>query len=398
MKIVHLSNVVGKFGGGVAQVVEALFSIQTELGYNPALWFAGEKTQESEVLRGVVDDVCAVTAIEHSILGFPYFFGKLRRIKDDSMIIHQHGVFLPISLLSLTSRKNIKVIISPHGYLEPEKMKVSSFRKKIVLGLFEYRNLRNSSCLIACSMQEAVALRDFGLRQPIAILPNGVDEALIRRGKIARANMLMKTKYLADPDTKVLLFLSRIHPFKGLELFLRTVLSMKTVFKDCNWVVFIAGIDELGHEKKLKNFVVENELSELVFFVGPQYGQDKINAFDSADCFILPSKGENFGIAVIEALSRGLPVITTRSTPWEELVFNNCGWWVHRSEEGFRDALLGLFSKNTDDLVEMGKNGIELVEENYTWPRIVAQSLQIYKWVVSDFNEASLTGFKVFNS
>lgn len=398
MKILHLSNVVGRFGGGVAQVVDALFSIQAELGYNPVLWFSGSKAQESEVLKGFDSDLKSVSAIEHSILGFPRFFDKLRRFSDDSVIVHQHGVFLPISLLSLTSRKNVKVIISPHGYLEPEKMKVSAFKKKIVLEMFEHRNLRNSSCLIACSKQEAVALRDFGLRQPIAILPNGVDEAMVRREKITKANTFMKKKYLSDPETKVLLFLSRIHPFKGLELFLKTVLSMKTVFKDCNWVVFIAGIDELGHEEKLKDFVVENELSELVFFVGPQYGQDKINVFDTADCFILPSQGENFGIVVIEALSRGLPVITTKSTPWSELECNNCGWWVNRSEESFREVFLELFSKNTDELVEMGRNGIELVEKHYTWPRIVAQSLQIYKWVVSDFNKADLKGFKVFNS
>ena len=82
MKIIHLSNVVGQFGGGVAQVVEALFSIQTNLGYSPTLWFAGEKKQESEVLSGRVDDVCSVAAIEHSILGFPYFFGDVGQKKS----------------------------------------------------------------------------------------------------------------------------------------------------------------------------------------------------------------------------------------------------------------------------------------------------------------------------
>lgn len=394
MRVVHLSNVVGKFGGGVAQVVETLFWLQAKVGLETELWFRGKRSQESEVL--VLDDCSEAStfAIQNLFFDIVRGFSRLRSFDDEHVIIHQHGVFLPISLLPLTSSKKVKVIISPHGFLEPEKMKVSALKKKFVLLLYEYWNLRRSSCLIACSQQEAIALRAFGFKQPVVVLPNGVDEAMVKIEKDPQDNAAIATRNITGGNKKVLLFLSRIHPFKGLELLLRAVLSDKRFFEKNNWVLVIAGIDELGHEQDLRKFVGDNGLSHLVFFVGPQYGSDKVSLLDSADCFILPSKGENFGIVVIEALARGVPVITTKSTPWEELNTRNCGWWVERSEESFRAVFADIFSKNDEEMSTMGLNGINLVKEKYTWTKIADQSLRIYRWVTSDFDKAHLAGLK----
>jgi len=398
VKILYLSNVAGKSGGGVSQVVKALLPEDLEFRDNRELWFLGNKVQEVEISNACGMSKNSVTAIGNSVSCFPYFYRKLRNIGKNKMIIHQHGIFLPISLLSLTSPKNVKVIISPHGYLEPEKMKVSLFKKKIVLGLFEGRNLRNSSALVACSAQEALSIRNFGLPQPIAIIPNGVDEALTRKSQRAGGKEAFKKKYLVKGDVKILLFLSRIHPFKGLKLLLRAIVAIKSEFYKNKWVFIIAGIDENNHEDELKAFVVENNLEDIVLFVGPQYDEDKIQALDAADCFILPSKGENFGIVVIEALVRGLPVITTMTTPWKALITLNCGWWVERSQESFQHTLLEMFAKDGNDLISMGENGRELVLERYTWPKIREQTRLFYKWVENDFKAQFCKGFTLFKS
>ena len=398
MKILYLSNVVGKSGGGVSQVVEALLAVDLAFGDNLELWFFGNKSQEGEISNAYKMSKNSVTAIENPVFCFPYFHTKLRNMGKKKMIIHQHGIFLPISLLSLTSSKNVKVIISPHGYLEPEKLKVSSFKKKIVLGLYEGRNLRNSSALVACSTQEALSLRNFGLRQPIAIIPNGVDEALTKKSQRVEENEVFKEKYLVNGDVKILLFLSRIHLFKGLKLLLQAISVIKSEFYSNKWIFVIAGIDENNHEDELKAFVAENNLEDIVLFVGPQYGEEKIQAFDAADCFILPSRGENFGIVVIEALARGLPVITTMNTPWKDLVTLNCGWWIERSQESFQHTLLEMFAKDRNNLIAMGENGRELVLERYTWHKIREQTLLFYQWVKNDFKAEFCKGFTLFKS
>jgi len=397
MKILHLSNVAGRLGGGVSEVVHSLLHYQDKLGHRSNLWFLGRKSQINEIISDNEIEKNRLTVIQ-SILGVrllisPYFFLKIRRASGENNIIHQHGLFLPISLLTLSVNKKSKIIISPHGYLEPEKLRVSSFKKKTVLRLFENKNLKNCDCLVACSKKEALSLRDFGLSQPVVILPNGVSESLIRKKPPNNKDLAFKLKYDISPNTRILLFLSRIHPFKGLELFLECILAIKDEFRKNNWIFLIAGINELNHEEKLKIFVENNNLSDIVRFIGPQYGQDKVAAFDSADCFILPSKGENFGIVVIEALARGLPVIATRTTPWDELESFNCGWWVERTQKDFVDILLKLLFINKNELIEMGKNGIKLVENKYTWSNVSQQSIHMYKWVLNDFNKKYKKGF-----
>jgi len=264
------------------------------------------------------------------------------------------------------------------------------------LALFENRNLKSCDCLVACSEQEALSLRDFGLSQPIVILPNGVSESLIRKKPSNKKDLVFRLKYDIRPNTRILLFLSRIHPFKGLELFLECVLEIRDEFRKNNWMFVIAGINELSHEEELKIFVENNNINDIVRFVGPQYKQDKVDALDSANCFILPSKGENFGISIIEALARGLPVITTKTTPWKELEDLDCGWWIRRTKNDFINTLIKLFSKDENTLTRMGKNGIELVESKYTWTKVAQQSIQMYKWVLNDFNKKYKKGFIIF--
>ena len=398
MKILHLSNIAGRLGGGVSEVVHAFLRHQCKFGVSSFLWFVGRKKQEDEIARDNKIDKNRLTALDFHFFPSPYFFSKLKKNNNNDFLIHQHGIFLPTSLLTLSAGKKTKTIISPHGYLEPEKLKVSPRRKKVVLALFENRNLKSCDCLVACSEQEAISLRNFGLSQPIVILPNGVNESLVRKNPPNRNDLAFKLKYDIRLNTRVLLFLSRIHPFKGLDLFLECILAIKDEFRKNNWIFVIAGTNELSHERELKIFVESNDINDIVRFVGPQYGQDKVDAFDSADCFVLPSKGENFGIAVIEALARGLPVITTRTTPWKELEDLDCGWWIRRTKNDFINTLLKLFSKDENNLIQMGKNGIELVESKYTWPKVSQQSIQMYKWVLNDFSEKYRKGFTLFKS
>jgi glycosyltransferase involved in cell wall biosynthesis len=399
IRIIHLSNVAGRLGGGVSEVVHGLLPNQRNLGYMSSLWFLGSKSQENEIANDNKIDIGDLKAIKFNLFSLISNFFSLKRINNKNLIIHQHGIFLPTSLLSLSVNKTAKIIINPHGYLEPEKLQVSSFKKNLVLRLFERKNLNNCHCLIACSEKEAISLRKFGLKQPIAILPNGVSDSMIKlnTSNTTTAVMHFKEKYGVAANQKILLFLSRIHPFKGLKLFLKTVLKIQDQFRKNNWVFLIAGMSELGHEKDLKLFVEENNISDIVKFIGPQFDQDKIDAYDSSDCFILPSKGENFGIAVIEALSRGLPVIATESTPWENLETENCGWWIGRNEEDFIKTIIDLFSKDKEYLELMGKNGIELVKNKYTWSQVAKQSLEIYEWVLGNFNKDNQNGFDLLS-
>ena len=400
--ILHISNVAGRLGGGISQVVQSFVYYQNHLKYNSELWFMGDSETIEEISNDTGIQKESLKAIKRFFgirkLISPFFFCKIGLVSKRFDIIHQHGVFLPISIFTLFQKSNIKKIISPHGLLEPEKMKVSKYKKCLAMFLFEKINLKKCHCIIACSRQEAVHLKKMKLFKPIAILPNGVDDSFVKKKNFNVVDIDFKEKNKINLNTKILLFLSRVHPFKGLKLLIKSIKKIEKEFRKKNWILVIAGPDELGHKNELNELIVKYKIIDLVKFVGPQYGINKKNAIDSAECMILPSKGENFGIVVIESLARGVPVITTTNAPWDELEKNNCGWWIERNEDKISSTLIKLISLDKNKLTKMGYNGINLVKKKYVWSEITKTSLNIYKWVLSDFNNKYLKGFIGLNA
>jgi glycosyltransferase involved in cell wall biosynthesis len=100
--------------------------------------------------------------------------------------------------------------------------------------------------------------------------------------------------------------------------------------------------------------------------------------------FVLPSHSENFGIVVAEALASGVPVITTRATPWEELVTHRCGWWTENGPEPLAAALRDALSRTDEERREMGRRGRQLVDQKYSWPGIAAQVHAVYRWMLGE--------------
>ena len=400
MKILNLSNTAGIKSGGIGGVVQEMTKNHDIMGVESHLWFPGNKNRLTEVQKLTnlpSEKIRALSTIGPHHLGLALsLLNKKRRVLDNFDIIHQHGIFLPISIFTKSLSKRIKVIISPHGLLEPEALKTQYWKKKIVRFFYENSNLKKSSCLVACSEKEASNLSSLNLDVPIVILPNGIDESFIKEKTTFDERVLFRKKRGIPPNKKILLFVSRIHPIKGLPFLLRLISEIKSSFEDSDWIFVIAGIDENSHEQYLKTFVIQNSLQEIVKFVGPVYGRDKILLYDNASTFILPSKSENFGIVILEALARGIPVIASKKTPWSDLEKFKCGWWVKRNEKDFLVTLINLMSLKSSKLTSMGESGKKLVAQKYLWKSIAKQSTSFYRWVLNDFDQKLNYGFKLY--
>jgi len=122
-------------------------------------------------------------------------------------------------------------------------------------------------------------------------------------------------------------------------------------------------------------------------FPGMIADDDKWKLLGQADLFVLPSFTENFGMAVTEALAVGLPVITTRGTPWQELRARQCGWWIEIGVEPLAAALREAISLSDQERREMGERGRCLVEEKYSWSKIARDMLDVYRWVIGQGSE-----------
>ena len=125
-----------------------------------------------------------------------------------------------------------------------------------------------------------------------------------------------------------------------------------------------------------------HSLQESVTFTGMLEGECKRAALANADLFVLPTRSENFGIAVAEALASGTPVVTTTAAPWAELVSYECGWWVAPDEAAITDALRAAMSLTPGQLSVLGQNGRKLAEERLSWNSIGSRWIEVYRWIL----------------
>jgi glycosyltransferase involved in cell wall biosynthesis len=282
-------------------------------------------------------------------------------------LIHDHGMWLPTNHSSAAVARKLKLpfIVSPRGMATEWALQHKSFKKRLAWLLYQRRDLRSATVLHATSQQEAQDLRALGLRQPIAVIPNGIATPPWQEPNNGR-------------EPRTVLFLSRISPVKGL---LNLVQAWAAV-RPKNWRMVIAGPDEEGHRAAVEAALRDCEVAADVSFVG-QVANDKWALYRSADVFILPTLSENFGIVVGEALACGVPVITTKAAPWEELLQHNCGWWVETGVEPLAEALREALAATDAQRREMGLRGRKLIEAHYTWCELARKMESVYRWLTA---------------
>jgi len=383
MKVLHISNVLGKVNaGGIGDVLTAFVKYQKDRLEHLEVWHPNriEDSQEFAEETGLpIQNIKAYRTISSNKFGFSIeMLNAVKKNINKFNIVHQHGLWLPLSIASLKlSKGKTKKIISPHGFLNANALRISPIKKGIASKLFESHNLKSADCLHACSEFERNFIRKYNLKQPIALIPNGVDCSFLEaKSDSSDFRQLHKIK-----EKRILFFLSRIHPSKGLPLLLECFKQLRTELKE--WVIVIAGIDELEHERELKKICEKNRLNNQVKFVGPLFGQAKVNAFDASDVFILPTDTENFGIVVAQALARKKPVITTKFAPWSELEKYDCGWWIDKNEEQLKACLLQLKTISKEELNQKGENGYALIKKKYLWDTSARRSIETYKWLLA---------------
>ena len=236
--------------------------------------------------------------------------------------------------------------------------------------LYQRQDLKSADLLMATSEEEYISLREFGLKQPMAIVANGVDLDLFdRKGSQSNA---------ASTEQKTVLFLSRIHPVKGLD----NLINAWALVGREDWHLTIAGpVVDRGYFDSLKGLIERLDVGRSVTFRGELSGESKSDAYGAADLFILPSFTENFGVVVAEALAHGVPVIATKGAPWSSLLEYRCGWQVEIGVEPLAKALEEAMALSDAERGEMGSRARQLAER-FDWNTVTGQFVEIYQWLL----------------
>ena len=299
-------------------------------------------------------------------------------------IAHAHGLWTYPSLAGYLWHRRTKrpFVYTAHGMLDPWALRNAAWKKRLVRVLWEDAAHRSAACFHVNSEAEHVSARRFGLRNPICVIPNGVDvPRAAENSKFRNESLLSK---FAE-DRKILLYLGRLHPKKNVANLIRawkqTLNSHASARED--WTLAIAGWDQAGYERELKRLTSDHGLMTGVRFLGPLFGQEKDAAYRACDAFVLPSLSEGLPMAVLEAWAYAKPVLMTPECNLPEGFAVGAAVQIGTKSGEIAVGLKKLTEMSDSDRTVMGGRGQALVATKFSWPRIGEQMRSVYEWLLS---------------
>lgn len=308
-------------------------------------------------------------------MGFsPEMRRGLAKAASSMDIIHNNSLWMMPNLYpyKVAMRSGCKIVTSPHGTLSAWALARGRWKKRVFGALFQYPALRHTDMWHATCEKEYEEIRNMGFRQPVAIVPIGMD---VPEFLVSGSEFLVPGS-VTENQMKKVVFFGRLHKVKGVD---RLVRAWEEVARE-GWELLIAGPD-CGMLEELKGIVAERKLPR-VSFVGEINGHAKYEFLAAADIYVLPSDTENFGVTVAEALASGTPAIVSQGAPWHGMEREGCGRWVPIGVEPLAAALKELMAMSDDERAAMGARGREWMRRDFSWKSIGAKMKSSYEWLL----------------
>jgi glycosyltransferase involved in cell wall biosynthesis len=317
------------------------------------------KTFKNPVANNFLYSRAMKAAVESSIMGFD--------------LVHTHIPFIyPTRCAGYAAQRHGKPLFyHQRGVFDPARLKNGAIKKRIYIELFEKPLLRGATTLFALTGAEVESYRALGVQTPCAVIPNGIDaeqfSADYDPGALAQFGL--------PADAQLILFMSRIHPIKGIKQLLDAFLQAGRALPRAYLVV--AGPDECNMGPGLRQRACAAGLAERIVFTGMVRGAVKNALLARADIFCLPSDAEGFSMAVLESLASGTAVQISPGCHFPEAAAAGAGSIVEPNPAAIAADLIRLFN-SPGTLKGMGENGRALVRRNYSWPFIVRKIEDAY--------------------
>lgn len=380
MKVLTFISSLSLNGGGPSRSVPILVKGLSEEGVDITLMTICTEDMNTHALDGtlaklkILDEGFTQRELEDYILVERFDLIQLQSIWD--MPYHQ--------LAKIAQKHQIPYIITPRGMLEPWSLSQKSWKKRLALFLYQMKDLQCAACVFTTAEMEAKHVRELGVRVPISVIPNGI----VTEGYSCRKSI--------DGVKKQILFLSRVHEKKGIELLIDAYSLLHEDFSD--WSVIIVGNGDAEYIKSLESRVDKLNLQDYIKIQPPVFGEAKTKLYQESSLFCLPSFSENFGMVIAESLSCGVPVITTNGTPWQLLngetstmgasldglgENRRTGWCIDLNVQNLEISLREAMSMKSTTLYEMGQRGSRLVNENFNYRAVAKKTKSLYEWILN---------------
>jgi glycosyltransferase involved in cell wall biosynthesis len=291
-------------------------------------------------------------------------------------LLHIHAIFsYPSTIAMAIARlKNVPYIVRPLGQLCEWSLQQSARKKQIYLDLIERENLKHSQAIHFTSELEQQEAEQLNLGVPGFVLPHGLSIP----PAIPDARLRLRQHLNLPVDQPIILFLSRLHPKKGLDYLIPALGKLQNYRS----TFVIAGSGSSEYTDQLKSLVMSAGISDRTHFTGFLAGDTKNLFLQGSDLFALTSHSENFGVAVLEALAAGLPVLITPGVALAAVVEQDkLGYVIPQDVLQIANAIED-FLNQPQLSKEMGDRARQLVLDKYTWNNIARQMIEIYTRII----------------
>lgn len=295
-------------------------------------------------------------------------------------VVQVHGIWMHFSAMNVRVHRRLGTpyVVHLHGMLDPWAVRGSAWKKRLAGWLYENRHLQHASCVRALCEPEVRAIRAYGLRGRVCLVPNGIDLPAEKEAGPA------PWRGVVESGKKVLLFLGRIHAKKGIPNLLTAWSGLLADEPSLGreWQLVLAGWDTTDHESELQRQVRELRLEHGVTFLGPLFDESKEDAYRNAAAVVLPSWSEGLPISILEAWAYGRPVVMTPHCNLPEGFAAQAAIRVEAEPRSIEDGLRALLGMSDAERAAMGARGRRLVDERFRWDVIARQLHAVNSWVL----------------
>lgn len=368
MKVVQVVPGITVEASGPSYSVPSLCRGLKNLGCDVSLHF----------LWGIPDKTFDFPVFTYKVHKFPHpYLGRSPEMLQGLMqscksadIIHNNSLWMLPNVYPAWAKRGTKckLVTAPRGTLAAWSLRRHWLKKKL-FGLYaQYAAMQETDMWHATCVKEYEEIRAAGYRQPVAIVPIGMD--LPDLSDIRREESVC--------GRRKLVFFGRLHKVKAID---NLILAWERVAgKFMDWTLEIAGPDA-GVRESLEKLVSEHNITR-VSFIGELNGNAKYEFLASADLCVLPSYTENFGVTVAESLACGTPIIASQGTPWNGLNENGAGWWIPIGVDALENQLRHSLAMSDAELRSMGRKGCDWMKRDYNWNAIGNKMMAAYEWLL----------------
>lgn len=365
MKVLSFVSSLDLSSGGPSRSVPMLAKGLAELGVDITLMAIRSENMNIHALEG--------TSVKLKVISPSFSRREIAKFLADERfeLIQIQSVWeMPYHKVMVKARKlNIPYIVTPRGMLEPWSLSQKKWKKRLAWWLYQRNDVQKSACVFTTAKMEAEHVSALGITTCKAVIPNGIETV----GYPCKSSI--------EGVKKQVLFLSRVHVKKGIELLFEAWKRIHSEF--AGWQLLVVGNGEAEYIHSLENRVENLGLKDCIKILPPVFGNDKIQIYQESALFCLPSYSENFGMAIAEAMSCGTPVITTTNCPWNILNDTKTGWCIDLSVDNLENALREAMGMDANALYDMGQRASKLIYDNFDYRSVTRKTLRLYEWLLN---------------